>query len=90
MEDQKENCKMPVLGFFMSIKHLRFPVVIKWKVLSHYAEQRNIYLNQKYSSPHKLTKLLSPPQSKIMLFLYSLIGLPIKDSESSKLFNCQQ
>lgn len=41
MEDQKENCKMPILGFFMSIKHLRFPVVIKWKVLSHYAKKRS-------------------------------------------------
>lgn len=90
MEDQKENFKMPTLGFFMSIKHLRFPVVIKWKVLSHYAEQRNVHLNQKYSSSPRLTKSLSLPQSKIMLGFYSLINLPIKDSESSKLYNCQQ
>lgn len=64
MEDQKENCTMPVLGFFMSIKHLRFPVVIKWKVFSHYAEQRNVDQNQKYSSLHSLQNCFLHPKAK--------------------------
>lgn len=61
---KRKTVKCLYWAFLMSIKHLRFPVVIKWKVFSHYAEQRNVDRNQKHSSPHSLQNCFLHPKAK--------------------------